>query len=117
MTNRFNNEHSNISVGNDSFRQRLSLDIMIVIVLENATEKIRGMISRWIIEVKPGVFVGTINTMVREKLWNMIEEEGFKGALMIYSCNNEQGYHIDMLGIPHRSVVDLDGLQLIKIQQ
>ncbi len=68
------------------------------------------------IETKPGVFVGSINSLVRDKLWAMIPDHAPKGALMIYSCNNEQGYEIKMLGVPTRSVVDLDGLQLIKYQ-
>ena len=68
------------------------------------------------IETKPGVFVGSLNAMVREKLWEIISEDEFQGALMINSSNNEQGYQISMLGEPSRTVVDLDGLQLIKVQ-
>ena len=69
------------------------------------------------IETKPGVFVGALNSMVRDKLWDIIPDHDAKGALMIYSCNNEQGYQIKMYGEPTRSVVDLDGVQLIKTQQ
>ncbi|MBR3738949.1 MAG: type I-E CRISPR-associated endoribonuclease Cas2 [Clostridia bacterium] len=90
---------------------------MVVFVLENATEKLRGTLTRWMIETKPGVFVGSLNALVRDKLWEMIPDHAPKGALMIYSCNNEQGFSIKMYGIPTRSVADLDGLQLIKIQQ
>ena len=89
---------------------------MVVIVLENASEKLRGLITRWLIETKPGVFVGSVSAIVREKLWEVVEEETPKGALLIYSYNNEQGYRIEMLGEPRRSLVDLDGLQLIKRQ-
>lgn len=90
---------------------------MVVFVLENATEKLRGVLTRWMIETKPGVFVGSLNALVRDKLWDMIPDHAPKGALMIYSCNNEQGFTIEMYGDPTRSVVDLDGIQLIKIQQ
>lgn len=89
----------------------------VVFVLENATEKLRGTLTRWMIEPKPGVFVGSMNALVRDKLWEMIPDHAPKGALMIYSCNNEQGYKMEMCGIPTRAVTDLDGLQLIKIQQ
>lgn len=89
---------------------------MVVFVLENATERLRGILTRWMIETKPGVFVGSLNAMVREKLWEIISEDEFQGALMINSSNNEQGYQISMLGEPSRTVVDLDGLQLIKVQ-
>lgn len=91
--------------------------MMVVFVLENATEKLRGTLTRWMIEAKPGVFVGALNALVRDKLWDMIPDHAPKGALMIYSYNNEQGFQMKMFGIPTRSVADLDGLQLIKIQQ
>lgn len=91
--------------------------MMVVFVLENATEKLRGTLTRWLIEAKPGVFVGSLNALVRDKLWDMIPDHAPKGALMICSCNNEQGFQMKMYGIPTRSIADLDGLQLIKIQQ
>ena len=90
---------------------------MVVFVLENAAEKLRGILTRWMIETKPGVFVGSLNAMVRDKLWDIIWDDMPKGALMIFSCNNEQGYQIKMSGDPTRTVIDLDGLQLIKVQQ
>ena len=89
---------------------------MVVFVLENATEKLRGILTRWMIEIKPGVFVGSLNAMVRDKLWGTVSDQVPKGALMIFSSNNEQGYQISMIGDPTRTVVDLDGLQLIKVQ-
>lgn len=89
---------------------------MLVIVLENASDKLKGTLTRWMIEIKPGVYAGRLSAMVREKLWEMIEEYQPQGALMVYSMNNEQGYSIKMLGEPKRSVIDLDGLQLIKCQ-
>ena len=89
---------------------------MVVFVLEHASEKMRGVFSRWMIEPKPGVFVGSINALVREKLWDMLPEFHPKGALMIYSCNTEQGFQVRMAGELSRSVIDLDGIQLIKIQ-
>ena len=89
---------------------------MVVFVLEDANDKLRGMLTRWTIEPKYGVFVGALNAMVRDKIWEMISDNSPRGALMIYSCNNEQGYHIELLGNPSRITVDLDGLQLIKIK-
>lgn len=89
---------------------------MLVIVLENASDLLRGMLTRWVIEVKPGVYTGRLSAKVRDKLWEMIEEHHPRGALMICSVNNEQGYCIKMLGEPKRKVVDLDGLQLIRCE-
>jgi len=89
---------------------------MVVIVLDLAPEKLRGMLTRWMMETKPGVFVGKLNSMVRDKVWQMIQDFSIKGALMIYAAPNEQGFQIAMHGEPQRSVVDLDGLQFIKIR-
>ena len=33
---------------------------MVVIVIDNAPEKLRGELTRWLLETKPGVFVGKI---------------------------------------------------------
>ena len=87
---------------------------MVVCILENAPEKLRGILTRWMIEVRPGIFVGSLNAMVRDKIWEQISKYNPKGALMIYSYNNEQGYQIRMIGDPTRQIIDLDGLQLIK---
>ena len=89
---------------------------MVVIILENASEKLRGMITRWMIETKPGVFVGSLNSKVRERIWQFVDDNTSRGALLIYSYNNEQGYRIEMIGEPTRSLIDIDGLQLIKRQ-
>ena len=88
---------------------------MIVIVMDNASEKLRGELTKWLLEVKPGVLVGKTSALVREKLWEKVENDESKtGALLIYNSDNEQGFAIKMTGIPRRSVIDLDGIQLIK---
>ncbi len=81
---------------------------LVVIVLENASDKLRGILTRWMIEMKPGIFVGSLNKMVREKIWEIVEEYEPRGALLLFSYNNEQGYQVEMLGEPNRLVVDLD---------
>ena len=88
---------------------------MIVIVMENASEKLRGELTKWLLEVKPGVLVGKTSALVREKLWEKVEnDENKTGALLIYNSDNEQGFAIKMVGLLRRSVIDLDGIQLIK---
>lgn len=87
---------------------------MVVYILDNAPENLRGELCKWVLEVKPGVFVGKLSRVVREKLWDKIAKEEMRGALMIYKANTEQGYRIEMLGEPYRSVIDLDGIQLIE---
>lgn len=88
---------------------------MLVIVMDNAPEKLRGELTRWLLEVKAGVFVGKTSAAVREKLWEKVRQDReLSGALLIYSADTEQGFRLEMYGDPKRSVIDLDGLQLIK---
>ncbi len=88
---------------------------MVVIVLEKAPERLRGELTRWILETKPGVFVGKISALVRDKLWKKIcDEEPSVSAVIIYSDSTEQGFSMRMNGEPQRQVIDMEGLQLIK---
>ena len=42
---------------------------MVVFVIENAPENLRGELTRWLLETKPCVFIGNVNAVVIEKLW------------------------------------------------
>lgn len=88
---------------------------MVVFILENVRSSLRGEISRWLFEVKAGVFTGRVSALVREELWQLIEQKLGKGsAVMIYSTNNEQGFNARILGNPLRSLVDIEGVLLVK---
>lgn len=88
---------------------------MTVLVIENASVALRGELCKWMLEAKPGVFVAKVSTTVREALWNKVKcDAQMQGALLIYSFPTETGFMMEMHGEPKRSLVDLDGLQLIK---
>lgn len=86
---------------------------MVVFVMTNVSESIRGALTRWVMEVKAGVFVGNINKTVRDSLWDKLKKENVSNALMIYNFNNEQGFNIEMLGEPYRYVKDYEGILLV----
>lgn len=89
---------------------------MVVIVIDNAPLKLRGELTKWLMEVKPGVFAGKITAMVRQRLWDKVYwSNGLTGAVMLYSMNNEQGFAMEMCGDPTRKVVEVNGLQLIAV--
>lgn len=89
---------------------------MVVFILENVRSSLKGELSRWLFEVKTGVFTGRVSALVREELWQLIEQKLGKGsAVMIYSTNNEQGFNARMLGNPLRSLVDIEGVLLVKV--
>lgn len=87
---------------------------MVVIITEKTPKSLCGELTRWLLEVKTGVFVGSVSGIVRDLLWNKVESDIKKGAsFMIYSNNNEQGFSIRTLGNSDRFVRDLDGISLI----
>jgi CRISPR-associated protein Cas2 len=87
---------------------------MVVIILEKVPTSLRGELTRWLIEPHTGVFVGHVNAMVRDRLWDKCcEARRTGGVVQIWSTNTEQRFEMRMAGATKRSVVDFDGLQLI----
>lgn len=89
---------------------------MTVIAMDCAPPGVRGELSRWFLEVKPGVFVGSVNTKIRQLLWERIcTQSSNVGAVLIYDMNNEQGFAMEVYGCPKRTILDLDGILLVKV--
>ncbi len=87
---------------------------MVVMIVENAPTRLRGELSRWMVEPKAGLFVGTMSAMVRDRLWEKVKKEmKERGCMQIYTTNNEQRFLIRSHGTTRRKVVEYDGLQLI----
>ena len=89
---------------------------MVVVILEKVPKSLRGELTRWMLEPKTGVFVGSVSGMVRELLWEKLCKGSRNGAcIMVHSDNTEQGFSIRMHGDASRHLVDLEGLSLIRI--
>jgi CRISPR-associated protein Cas2 len=89
---------------------------MVVMILESVTPSARGELTRWMVEPHPGVFVGHVSGMVRDKLWEKCCESLKKGALIqMWTSNNEQRFQMRTYGATKREVIDIDGLQLIRL--
>lgn len=89
---------------------------MTVIVLERVSPSLRGYLSRWLIEVRTGTFVGNLSQRVRENVWEEICCNVVTGAaFVLYSSDCEQGYRCEFWGATSRRLRDFDGLQLIEI--
>ncbi len=88
---------------------------MMVLIVEKVSPSFRGLLSRWLIEVKAGVFVGQVSALVRDRLWHKyLEKLGEGAAVQIWSTNNEQGFDMRMVGDRDRVIADYEGLKLIK---
>ncbi|WP_218080942.1 type I-E CRISPR-associated endoribonuclease Cas2e [Anthocerotibacter panamensis] len=90
---------------------------MVVFILEKVPASVRGELSRWLLELRPGVFVGKVSALVRDELWTFLIPK-LKGgsAVLIYPTNNEQGFAFRSEGNPGRTLRDFEGLFLISIQ-
>ena len=89
---------------------------MEIIILEKVPVSLRGELTRWLIEVKSGVFVGHLSARVRDKLWEKCEKSKQAGGVVqIWSTNTEQHFKIRMVGDTSRMIVEEEGMQLIKI--
>lgn len=86
---------------------------MVVVVLSACPEGLRGHLTRWLIEVSAGVFVGTLSTRVRELLWlRVCELSGSGRAIMVHSVAGEQRLSFRVHN-HHWHPVDLDGITLM----
>jgi CRISPR-associated protein Cas2 len=89
---------------------------MIVMLLEKVPLRLRGELTRWLVEPRSGVFVGHVNAMVRERLWDKCcNARGLGGVVQLWSTNNEQHFAMRMSGDTSRQIVELEGLQLIQV--
>lgn len=89
---------------------------MVVIATTAVPDHLRGALSRWTLEVTPGIFVGTVSARVRDQLWEATRAVvGDGAALLIHPAANEQGFTLHTAGTRRRHPVDFDGLTLIRM--
>lgn len=86
---------------------------MTVIVVAACPIGLRGHLTRWLLEIAPGVFVGKISARVRDRLWDRVTDMVKTGrAIMVHAADNEQGLAFTVHAhdwIP----VDHEGINLI----
>ncbi|ABD09418.1 type I-E CRISPR-associated endoribonuclease Cas2 [Frankia sp. CcI156] len=86
---------------------------MTVIVLIATADGLRGHLTRWMIEISAGVFVGNPSARVRDRLWTLLSQRVGDGqAIMIEPATNEQGWAARTAGRNRTQPVDYDGLIL-----
>jgi len=89
---------------------------MVVMILERVPASLRGELTRWLLEARAGVFVGSVKASVRTRLWARVCDGMKSGAgMLLYEAKNEQGFEIEFSGATDRLVIDCEGLKLIKI--
>lgn len=87
---------------------------MMVIVLENAPERLCGRMAVWLLEVRSGVYVGDYSVRVREMIWKQVKQGLDDGnAVMIWSAPTESRFDFETLGANRRVPLDMDGVKLV----
>jgi CRISPR-associated protein Cas2 len=84
-----------------------------VIVVAACPVGLRGHLTRWLLEISAGVFVGRVSARVRDLLWQRTIDMVKTGrAIMVFSANNEQG--LDFKVHKHEwQPIDIEGVTLM----
>lgn len=88
---------------------------MMIIVTENAPDRLRGRLSLWLSEIRAGTFVGAYGKRVRERLWaetQALIDDG--SAVLAWSAPTESGFAFAAIGADRRECVDIDGLTFVR---
>lgn len=87
---------------------------MVVVVLTACPIGLRGHLTRWLLEIAPGVFCGRVSARVRDEMWLRILDMAKDGrALMVFSRRGDQG--LDFRVSRHDwEPVDFNGVTLIR---
>lgn len=87
---------------------------MVVVVLVASPPGLRGHLTRWMVEVQAGVFVGSPSRKVRDGFWStLVDRLGEGQAVMVEPSNNEQGWSVRTAGRERWAPTDFDGLTLV----
>lgn len=87
-------------------------------ILERVQPSLRGDLSRWLIEVKAGVFVGRVSKLVREALWERCLERSQgrdNTVLQIWRANSEQGFDLRYHNPKGRVPLQVEGIWLSQV--
>lgn len=87
---------------------------MTVIVLTSCPAGLRGFLTRWLMEISAGVFIGNPSARVRDVLWDEVQQYAGQGrALLAHTTDNEQGFTFRTHDHGWHPV-DFEGLTLIR---
>ncbi len=87
---------------------------MLVLNVTACPAGLRGDISKWLMEIAPGTFVGRPSARIREYLWERVTELSRDGrAVLVYSFDNEAGLEYRVHN-GHWRPRDFDGLVLMQ---
>jgi CRISPR-associated protein Cas2 len=82
--------------------------------LEKVPKKCRGVLSRWLLEIRPGTFLGNPSQRVRDELWKKLTNRTATGyVLQLWSSRLPRGFDYRQYGHSARMLQDFEGLALV----
>lgn len=86
---------------------------MTILILERVSPSLRGDLSRWMIEIQAGVFVGRVSEVVREAIWERATDRVGEGTvLLIWRTNGEQGFDLRACQPKQYVPINVEGIWL-----
>jgi CRISPR-associated protein Cas2 len=88
---------------------------MLVMTVTDCPSQLRGELTRWLLEIRPHVYVGHVNARVRDKLWEKACHKIKDGSvLQIWNTANEQGFAMRSWNEPTYRVREFEGVLLVE---
>lgn len=89
---------------------------MTLFICHNASDRIRGELTRFLFEIDAGIYIGQLSAEVRKLLFKKVESisygiEDFR-MIMIYNYKNENGFLFEYLNYKDYKLEEFDGLFL-----
>lgn len=86
---------------------------MTVLVVAACPVGLRGHLTRWLLEISTGVFVGRVSARVRDRLWERTLDMVKTGrAIMVFANDSEQGLAFRVHN-HNWQPIDIDGITLM----
>ena len=88
---------------------------MLVMTVTECPAQLRGELTRWLLEIRPHVYVGHANARIRDQLWRKACEKIKDGSvLQIWNTANEQGFTMRSWNEPTYRVREFEGVLLVE---
>lgn len=85
-----------------------------IVHLEAVPDHLRGYLSRFLQEVRTGLYVGVVTSTVIDELWMRATQAAKVGTITLVTSDPtiESGYDIRLHGVRTHRIVDLDGIKV-----
>lgn len=91
---------------------------MMIIKTTNVPDRIRGRLSRYLLEIDPGLYIGNFNNRTRSRIWSAIISDDALFAsedaviVMAWATQDDNGFSFISFGERRRHPFNLEGLIL-----